>query len=135
MGKKYGDKKVSFPFTKGETQGITIEDGETEELRGKGAFCLVGKLGSVKKFNKEAFKALLSRIWRVDGRIFFKEIQETIWLFEFTEASDKQRVLGGRPWSYDRSLLVINDFDVDDKFSQLDKLVGEVDRSGSRSKI
>lgn len=120
MGKKYGDKKVYFPFTKGETQGITIEDGETEELRGRGALCLVGKLGPVKKFNKEAFKTLLSRIWRVEGRIFFKEIQETIWLFEFTEAKDKQRVLDGRPWSYDRSLLVINDFDGRTPPSQMD---------------
>ncbi len=71
----------------------------------------MGRLGVPKKLNKEAFKAILVRIWRLVGRLFLKEIQEHVRLFEFTEEGDKQRVLGGRPWSYDRTLLVLNEFD------------------------
>lgn len=80
-------------------------------LRSKGSLCLVGRLASARKINKEAFKALLVRIWRLEGRVFFTEILDNLWPFEFTEVDDKRRVLEGRPWSYDRILLVLNDFD------------------------
>jgi hypothetical protein len=39
------------------------------------------------------------------------EVQENLWLFEFEEDGDKQKVLAGRPWSCDRTLLVLNEFD------------------------
>jgi hypothetical protein len=32
-------------------------------------------------------------------------------LFEFADVDDKKRVLDGRPWSFDRQILVLNDFD------------------------
>jgi hypothetical protein len=64
-----------------------------------------------KKINKEAFKTLLLRIWRTIERVFFKEIQDNLWLFEFDEESDKKRVLDGRPWCYECTLLILNEFD------------------------
>jgi hypothetical protein len=103
---RYGN----FPLTEGEQKGILISDDEIEELRAKGSKCLVGRLGIAKKIDKEAFKTLLTRIWQTMGRVFFKEIQDNLWLFEFTEDSDKRRVLEGQLWSYDRTLLILNEF-------------------------
>jgi hypothetical protein len=111
MSKEYGIFDDAFPLTEGERRGIDVSDEETEALCSKGSKCLVGRLGVAKKLNKEALKSLLLRIWRPVGRVFFKEIQENLWLFEFDEESDKQRVLDGRSWSYDRTLLILNDFD------------------------
>jgi hypothetical protein len=71
----------------------------------------VGRLGVLKKLNKEAFKAVLMRIWRLPGRVVFKEILENLWLFKFFDVGDKQKVMVGRPWSYDRTLLILHDFD------------------------
>lgn len=45
------------------------------------------------------------------GSVVFKELQDNLWLFEFSEAVDKRRILAGRLWSFDRQMLVINDFD------------------------
>lgn len=73
-----------------------------------------------KKLNKEAFKAILVRIWRPAGQVVFKEIQENLWLFELSEDGDKQKVLVGRPWSNDRTLLILNEFDGRISPSQLD---------------
>jgi len=42
--------------------------------------------------------------------LVFKEIQENLWLFEFSEDSDKQKVLAGRPWTYNSTLLILNEF-------------------------
>jgi hypothetical protein len=110
MDAKYGDGKRLCHMSTGEQQEISIEDVEIEDLRLKGAKCLVGRLGVIKKFNKESFKTVLLHIWRVEGKLFFKEILPNIWLFEFSDLSDKQWVLNGRPWSYDRTILVVNDF-------------------------
>jgi hypothetical protein len=60
--------------------------------------------------NREAFKTVLSQLWRTTRRVLFKEVQEKLWLFEFADENDKRRVLEGRPWSFDKQLIVINEF-------------------------
>lgn len=111
MAKQKGDFDREFPLTVGEQKGISISDDDIEELRTKGVKCLVGRLGDVKRINKETFKSVLTRIWRLRGNIFFNEIQDNLWLFEFSKEKDQRRVLEGRPWSYDRTILVLNEFD------------------------
>jgi hypothetical protein len=88
-------------LTDGEKQGLTIEEGEIADGREKVGRCLVGRIGVERKINKEAFKTIMSCIWRTVGVVIFKEVQDNIWLFEFVERSDKERVLAGRPWSFD----------------------------------
>jgi hypothetical protein len=87
----------------GEQKGIEIAEELIQDLRIKGSKCLVGRLGVPKKLNKEAFKAILLRIWRPAGKLMINDVQENLWLFEFEEDGDKQKVLAGRPWSYDRT--------------------------------
>jgi hypothetical protein len=99
------------PLIRGETKGIEIEDEDTEELHDKGLKCLVGRFGTAKKINKEAFKSVLTRIWRTTGRVFFKEILDNLWLFKFADEHDRRRVLDGRPSSYDCNLLILNEVD------------------------
>lgn len=101
--------KISL--TDGEKSGINISDGEVEDAREKGAKCFIGKIWMEKLVNKEAFKSILSRIWRTVGRVVFKELQENLWLFEFSDGEDKRRVMEGRPWSFDRHMMVLNEFD------------------------
>jgi hypothetical protein len=98
-------------LTGGEKEGISISKGEISDVRQKGELCLVGKLWTKKPTNKEAFKTVLSRLWRTVETVIFKEIQENLWLFEFSDAVDKRRVLAGRPWAFDRQALIINEFD------------------------
>lgn len=95
----------------GEKRGITILEGEVEEVKEQGTMCLVGKLWMDKVANKETFKTVFSRIWRLMGRVVFKELQENLWLFEFSDNEDKRRVMEGRSWSFDRHILVLNEFD------------------------
>ena len=73
--------------------------------------CLVGKIWARKQVSREAFKTVLSRIWRLVGTVVFKELQDNLWLFEFNEEDKKHRVLARRPWSFNRQILVLNEFD------------------------
>jgi len=63
-----------------------------------------------KKLNEKAFKAIIMRIWRPAGKLMINEVQENLWLFEFAEEGDKRKVMAGRPWSYDHTLLILNEF-------------------------
>ena len=95
----------------GEKVGLIICEGEIADGREKEERCLVGRIGGEWRVNKEAFRSVLSQIWRTSGFVVFKEVQDNIWLFEFAELDDKKRVLNGRPWSFDRQILVLQDFD------------------------
>lgn len=90
---------------RGEKEGISISVGEVADLREKGSRCLVGRLVTEKRTNKDAFKSLLTSLWRLVGRVQFKEIQEALWILEFSDLDDKQRVLDSRPWLFDRFVL------------------------------
>jgi hypothetical protein len=81
------------------------------EERKQGENWLVGRLGNSIQINKEAFRTVLTHIWRPNGRINFREIQDHIWIFKFSDEEDKRRVLASRPWSFDRQIVVINEYD------------------------
>ncbi|XP_059436282.1 uncharacterized protein LOC132169233 [Corylus avellana] len=98
-------------LTEGEKEGITIVEGEIKDLRQKGERCIVGRIGSEKRINKEAFMVMIRRLWKIVGNIVFKELQDNMWLFEFSKVEDKCRVLEGRPWLFDRYILILNEFD------------------------
>jgi hypothetical protein len=95
----------------GENSGITISEGDVAADKEKGLRCLVGRIGEEKKVNKEAFKDVFSRIWHIARSVMFKEVQDNVWVFEFEDMEDKRRVMEGRPWSFDRQILVLNELD------------------------
>jgi hypothetical protein len=110
--------KISL--TDGAKVGIKVTESDVAKTREKSTNYLVGKLWTNKTINKEAFNAVLSRIWRTVGQVVFKELQDNCWLFEFLGESDKQRVLEGTPWSFDRVALVLTEFDGKIALSQID---------------
>ena len=95
----------------GENIGISISEGDVAADIEKGERCLVGRIGGERKVNKEAFKTVLSQIWRMVGSVTFQEVQDNVWVFEFEDVDDKKRVMEGRPWSFDRQIIVLNDLD------------------------
>jgi hypothetical protein len=110
----------SISLTEGEKVGLTITEGEVDEVRAQGGRCLVGKVWMGRRANKEAFKTVLSRIWRIFHGVIFKELDDNVWLFEFEDVDDMRSVLGGRPWSFDRQMLVVKEFDGMTPASQID---------------
>lgn len=50
-------------------------------------------------FNRKAFKATVSKIWKLDGWVVFKEVGGSRLIMDFHEQSDKDKVLHGKPCS------------------------------------
>ncbi|XP_041001644.1 uncharacterized protein LOC121247347 [Juglans microcarpa x Juglans regia] len=84
-----------------------------DEKRDK--YCMVGKALTEKGVNNEGFRITMSQIWRLEGWVTFKELGEQCFLIEFQKIRDKEKVLSGRPWFFDRHLLTM--MEVDDKES------------------
>jgi hypothetical protein len=97
-----------------------VEEGEVAKGREVGTKCLIEKVWSDKIVNKEALQSVLPIIWRTLGGVKFKDLKDNVWLFEFADKNDKRRVMNGKPRSFDRHMLVLNEFDGSIKSSQLE---------------
>jgi hypothetical protein len=77
----------------------------------KVGLCLISRLLSEQRVQKEAFQIMMSRLWQTPASETFKEIHDNLWLLEFANESDKRRNKEGRPWLFDRSVLVLKEVD------------------------
>jgi hypothetical protein len=107
-------------LTEAEKIGITITEDDTVDLRMKSGKCLVGRIMSERRILKEAFRTLMLCKWKTADNIVFKELDENLWLREFLNEGDNRRVLDGRPWLFDRSVLVLKEIEVSIPPTQMD---------------
>jgi hypothetical protein len=56
---------------------------------------LVGRIWIAKKVDNEAFKVVLTRVWRTTRGVIFKELDDNIWLFEFEKVDDMREFWKG----------------------------------------
>ncbi|XP_042979953.1 uncharacterized protein LOC122310122 [Carya illinoinensis] len=96
---------------------ITAEESKDTKLRGK--WCLVGKVLSEKGVNNEPFRITMSQIWRLNGWVKFKYLNEQVFLIEFQSEQDLRKVLGGRPWVFDRNLLTLQEVNENESINAL----------------
>jgi len=98
-------------LTEGERRGITITEVDVSELRARSELCLLGRLMSERRVQKEALRALMTRLWKTLEGVAFTELHDNLWLLEFSNLADKRRIKEGRSWLFDRSLLVLKELD------------------------
>ncbi|KAL5758173.1 hypothetical protein ACOSP7_020784 [Xanthoceras sorbifolium] len=60
-----------------------------------------------KAVNREAFRAIIPRIWRIAQEV--EIIGSNTFVFTFSSPVDRRRVLGGGPWSFDNALLILEE--------------------------
>lgn len=58
-----------------------------------------------KHINEEAFSLTMQNIWKMKDKVTCKEVGFNLFLIEFQEVLDLQKIQEGRPWSFDRFLL------------------------------
>ncbi|XP_042950058.1 uncharacterized protein LOC122282169 [Carya illinoinensis] len=92
-----------------ESDTMRIEETVLEPLVEKGNRCLLLQLIAERTVNKQAFKTTMSKVWRPEGWIQFKEVGDNRLLAEFQHERDKTKVLQGRPWSFDRNLVCLQE--------------------------
>ncbi|KAL5815344.1 hypothetical protein ACOSQ4_025985 [Xanthoceras sorbifolium] len=84
------------------------------------ALCLVGKILTTKLINREAFRAVIPKIWRTTQTFIMENVKENVFVFQFQNQADKRRVLTGGPWSFDKCLIVLEEPRGDGKFLEME---------------
>jgi hypothetical protein len=74
-------------------------------------FCVLGKLMADRLVSKETIRTSMQHWWRLEGSIAFKVLGDNLFLIEFVDPKDKERVLDGRPWVFEGGLFLVEDFD------------------------
>ncbi|KAL5796760.1 hypothetical protein ACOSQ2_001580 [Xanthoceras sorbifolium] len=71
--------------------------------------CLFGKIIANREINREAFKGLITSIWKTVRDISIVPVGLNLFLFKFQCAGDRKRILEGGPWSFDKQLIVLKE--------------------------
>ncbi|TXG48193.1 hypothetical protein EZV62_027487 [Acer yangbiense] len=79
-----------------------IQDGDEDVDR-----CLVGKVLTGKKVNREAFKGLIEQIWNQFGQVEVELVGENTFMFHFTNKEYRNKVWNRGPWLFGKSLIVL----------------------------
>jgi hypothetical protein len=94
-----------------EKPSIVINNQTFSPLIQRGRSCMVGKLLTGRTITKEVLKTPMIRAWKPTGSVSFKTLGPNLFLIDFQYWWDKDRILEGRPWTFDGDLLSLVDFD------------------------
>lgn len=85
----------------------------------KTSLMLVGKVISERAVNLDALTRTMSQIWALHRNMVVRAIDSNTFVFQFFHWKDKEKILDGRPWSFDQKLLVLDEIQVDEQPSQV----------------
>ena len=93
-----------------ENPSIVIESQSFSPLLQRRRSCMVGKLLTERFINKEVLKIPMIQAWKPIGSVSFKQLGPNLFLIDFENWWDKDRILEGKSWTFDGDLFSIVDF-------------------------
>ena len=102
-------KKLTF--TEEEDTGIELDSRSTSAAMKVGKYCAVMKILSQRSINIDALRKNLRMLWKPNKGVQISEIEEELYLVEFGDEKDKKKVLDMCPWSYEKQLILIQEFE------------------------
>ncbi|OMP08440.1 hypothetical protein COLO4_06478 [Corchorus olitorius] len=96
----------------GEEDTVVIANELLDGAEGEeGLHGLVGKLYTKKHPNMEGLRNAFIQAWKLDYGLGVMEVGENLFLFQFEDELEKDRVLVHQPWNFNRLLMVFRDYD------------------------
>ncbi|TXG58564.1 hypothetical protein EZV62_016393 [Acer yangbiense] len=87
---------------------VQLLDGRLkEDAISRLSLCMVGRILTCKRVNREAFMQVIGKIWKVSKGVNIESVLGNTFAFHFGDESDLNRVLAGSPWSFDNALLAL----------------------------
>lgn len=83
-----------------------VDDGNDEEEE-RISFGLVGKLWSERTLNPTAFMSNIKNVWAAQHGVDINMIGKNLYQFQFYHWRDKERVLKGQPWHFDKVAILL----------------------------
>nr|POE81313.1 hypothetical protein CFP56_61780 [Quercus suber] len=104
-------KKLSF--TEEEADGVELGSGSTKAALERGKYCAILKVLTHRSVSLDALRKNLRMMWKLKKEMHLSEVEEDLFLVEFRDEKDKRKVMDMSPWSYEKQLVIIQDFDAE----------------------
>lgn len=101
----------NFSLTKEEDVELSFQKVELHDGVTYGQSCVLGKLLVDRVVSREMIWSSLVQWWKTSETFSFKILGENLFLIEFSNPDDKARMLKGRPWVFEGSLFLVEDYD------------------------
>lgn len=95
-----------------------VDDGNDEE-DDRISLGLVGKLWSERTLNPSVFMSTIKNVWVTTHGVDINMIGKNLFQFQFYHWRDKEKVLAGQPWHFDKVALLLTEMDAASKPSEL----------------
>lgn len=112
-------KKLQLTEEETKVLGGDFEDVNDESMKAQVSLSLIGKILTGRPFNFEALKRTLTSIWRLREGVAVRTVDTNLFMFQFFCEEDKERVLGGRPWSFDHQIFLLQELKGDEQPSEV----------------
>lgn len=99
----------SLHLTEKEADLVEIGVANLKEDQSHFDLCPVGSLWTHTSFNVGAFKNNIAQVWRLQHSVEIKDLGKNLFSFQFRHWKDKERVLAGKPWWFDKKVLCLQE--------------------------
>ena len=83
------------------------EDSEEDEARSE--LGIVIRIWTRRSVNQSAFVTTMTNIWQMKAEVEIKNIGKNMYVVQFHHWKDKERVMEGQPWHFDRHVILMTD--------------------------
>lgn len=95
-------------ITEDEETIVTIDDGIDDTRASNISLSIVGRVLTKRPYNFEAFKRTMNQIWMISKPALFRAIGNGLFIIQFVSQRDREKVLDGRPWTFDQCLVLLD---------------------------
>nr|POF15956.1 hypothetical protein CFP56_42778 [Quercus suber] len=99
-------------FTEEEGEDIALGSNSTKATREIGKNCVVMKILTKRIIFLEVLRKNMKMLWKPNKGLQISEIEDDMFLVEFGDGRDKKRIMEMSPWSFEKQLILMQDFEV-----------------------
>ena len=98
---------IKLTVTEAEDEDIKLGSNRTRAAKEIGKNCMVMKILTQRTVILEALKKNMIMLWKPSKGMQISEIEEDLFLVEFSDGRDKKKVMEMCPWSYKKQLILM----------------------------
>lgn len=98
-------------FTEEEDIRIVLDNRSMKAARDMGKCCAIMKILTQRSIYLDALRKNLRMLWKTNKGVRISELEEEVFLVEFGDEKDKKKVMDMCPWSYEKQLVIIQEFE------------------------
>ena len=98
-------------LTEDEQDSVVVDDKLKRGTQVDDQRWLVGKLLTRRPFNKDAMLRTFKVVWKISKEVEVYVLDSNMFVFKFASTKDKDKVLEGSPWSFEKKLLMLKQYD------------------------